>query len=119
MESQREKIAWLILRIGVAFCFIFAAIAGFLDPMSWVGWFPKFARDIIPVLLLLKIWGVFEMIIGIWILSGKQIFIPSLLASFSLAGLILANLGSMDTIFRDITILSATIALSLFSYERK
>lgn len=108
--------AWLFIRIGAAFCFLYAAVAGFLDPESWIGWFPKFTRDILPELTLLKIWGVYEIIIGLWILTGKQIFLPSILASLSLAGLIVFNLGAMDIIFRDVTILTATIALAIKSY---
>ena len=115
----QEKIAWLIIRIGVAFCFFYAAIAGFLDPQSWVGWFPKFMRDLIPELLLLKLWGMYELVTGFWILSGKKIFWPSLLASFSLAGLIVFNFNVMDVIFRDVTILATTIALTIQSYRAK
>ncbi|MSR78541.1 MAG: hypothetical protein EXS59_00110 [Candidatus Taylorbacteria bacterium] len=113
---NNEKIATLILRLGVAFCFLYAGIAGFIDPESWIGWFPRFMRDIIPGLLLLKIWGVYEIVTGLWILSGKNIFWPSLVASLSLAGLILTNLNAMDIIFRDVTILSATIALTIQNY---
>ena len=107
-----------MVRIGVAFCFLYAGIAGFLDPESWVGWFPKFMRDIIPELLLLKIWGVYEIGTGLWILSGKKIFIPSLLASLSLAGLIATNLSAMDIIFRDVTILATTIALTIANFPQ-
>jgi uncharacterized membrane protein YphA (DoxX/SURF4 family) len=117
--SNREKIAWLIVRIGVAFCFLYAGIAGFINPDAWVGWFPKFMRDIVPEMLLLQIWGVYEIVTGLWILSGKKIFIPSLLASLSLAGLIVFNFGTMDVIFRDVTILTATIALSVLNFPSK
>ncbi len=116
---NRNDIANLILRVGVAFCFLYAAVVGYLDPESWVGWFPKFMRDIIPEFTLLKIWGGFELIIGLWILSGKKIFIPSVLASLSLVGLIIFNFAAMDIIFRDVTILCATIALAVQSFPEK
>lgn len=113
MESKREKIAWLVLRIGVAFSFLYATTASFIDPQSWIGWFPSFLRDVINDTALLQIWAIYEIITGIWIISGVKIFWPSLLASFSLIGLILCNFNSMDVIFRDVTILSATIALAI------
>lgn len=116
---NREKIASVVLRIGVAFAFLYAGIAGFLDPEAWVGWFPKFMRDIVPQFTLLTGWGIFEIFIALWILSGKKIFTPSLLASLSLAGLILTNLGAMDIIFRDVTILAATIALTIQSFPKE
>ena len=116
---NRNNIVNLILRVGVAFAFLYAGIAGFLDPQAWVGWFPKFMRDIIPELMLLQIWGVYEIVTAIWILSSWKIFIPSSLASLSLLGLILFNLSAMDVIFRDVTILCATITLAIQSYPSK
>ncbi|MEK7574838.1 MAG: hypothetical protein AAB511_01245 [Patescibacteria group bacterium] len=113
---SREKTAWLILRIGVAFAFLYAGIGGFVDPQSWLGWFPKFMRDLVPEVLLLQIWGVYEIVTGLWILSGKNIFIPSLVASLSLTGLIVFNFPLMDIIFRDVTILAVTIALAIQSF---
>lgn len=112
-KENQEKNAWLVVRIGVAFCFLYAGIAGFIDPQAWVGWFPKFMREIISENILMTVWGVYEIITGLWILSGKKIFIPSVLASLSLAGLIVFNLSAMEIIFRDITILASTIALAI------
>ncbi len=116
---NKNEFANLFLRLGVAFCFLYAGVAGFLDPEAWVGWFPKFMKDFVPELLLLKIWGVYEIVTGIWILSGKKIFVPSALASLSLAGLIVFNLGAMDIIFRDVTILATTIALAIQSFPSR
>lgn len=116
---NQGKTANLVLRLGVAFAFIYAAIAGFVDPQSWVGWFPKSAQDILPAETLLLIWGIVEITLGLWILSGKKIFIPSVIASLSLAGLILTNLGAMDIIFRDVTILAATVALAIQNFPDK
>ncbi len=116
---DREHITSAVLRVGVAFAFLYAGIAGFINPEEWVGWFPKFISDIVPQFTLLQIWDVYEIITGLWILSGKKIFWPSVAASLSLAGLILTNLGAMDVIFRDVTILAAAIALTIESFPRK
>ena len=116
---MNNRLANLILRLGVAFAFLYAGIGGFISPDTWVGWFPKFMRDLVPELLLLQIWGVYEIVTAIWILSGWKIFIPSALASLSLLGLIIFNLNAMDVIFRDVTILCATIALAIQSYPSK
>lgn len=110
---DKNHLASIILRLGVAFAFIYAAVAGFVDSESWIGWFPKSVQDMLPAETLLLIWGIVEIILGLWILSGKKIFVPSLVASLSLAGLILTNLGAMDIIFRDVTILAATVALAI------
>lgn len=108
-----------ILRLGLAFVFLYAAIAGFLEPESWVGYFPRFLRESVGEFLLLKLWGIFEIVLGLWILSGKKIFIPSVLASLSLLGLILANLGALDILFRDVAVLTVAVFLALTSWPKK
>ncbi|MDO8482299.1 MAG: DoxX family membrane protein [bacterium] len=119
IQDKQGRAAQTILRVGVAFTFIYAAVAGFIDPESWIGWFPESAQNMLPAETLLLIWGIIEITLGLWILSGKNIFWPSLVASLSLAGLILTNLGAMDIIFRDITILAATIALAIQNFPKK
>ena len=115
---DNNSLANLVLRIGLAFCFLYAGIAGFLHPEDWVGWFPRFATDAIDGAVLLNIWGVYEIVTGLWLLWGKHIFWPSLAASFSLAGLIVFNLSVMDVIFRDVTILTVAIALAIENFPR-
>lgn len=73
--------------------------------------------NIVPVSILLPVWGVYEIITGLWIISNKKIFIPSILATFSLAGLIVFNLSAMDIIFRDVTIMAVTLALAIKSSD--
>lgn len=116
---NKSGLANLILRLGLAFVFLYAAVAGFLEPESWVGYFPRFVRDLVGEFLLLKLWGIFEIVLGLWILSGKKIFIPSVLASLSLLGLIIANLGAMDILFRDVAILAIAVSLALTSRPKK
>lgn len=117
ITNVRRDVGNFVLRLGVAFAFVYAAVAGFVDPDSWVGYFPNFIRSLVPEYTLLALWGVVELVLGLWILSGKHIFWPSLAASLSLAGLILTNLGTMDIIFRDVTILAATITLAMENYR--
>lgn len=116
---DRDTTAKLIIRLGVVFAFLYAAISGYLYPESWIGYFPGFLRENLSQDLLITGWGLFEIVIALWILSNKKIFIPSVLASLSLAGLIVFNWNLMDVIFRDVTILAATIALAIWSYPRK
>ena len=104
----------LILRVGVAFSFIYPAISAWFNPYSWIGYFPGFILDIAgnADITVLHIFGIFEIIIGVWILFGKNIRIPSLIATVSLAGIILFNWNQMDVIFRDIPIMLMAIILT-------
>lgn len=113
MHTDRAII--LLLRFGVAFAFLYPAINAFFDPYSWVGYLPSFLDGVAPEMLLLHAFGVMEIIIGLWILSGRRIFIPSTLATITLAFIILLNLSDFQVLFRDVPILLMSLALMLKS----
>ena len=109
----------LLLRIGVAFAFLYPAIKAIFDPLSWLSYFPDFMLGIVPDMVLLHSFGVLEAVIAIWILSGKKIFIPSILATLILAAIIIIHSSGMDVIFRDVPILLMAVALAIQAKERK
>ena len=103
----------LLLRVGVAFAFLFPPLNAILDPYAWVGYFPSFVLGIIPDMALLHLFGVVEIIIGLWILSGKKIFIPSIIATALLILIVLFNLTDFQVLFRDLIIALMSFALVL------
>lgn len=105
----------LLLRIGVAFAFLFPALNAFFDPYSWIGYFPSFLEELIPDTILLHLFGVFQIVIGFWILSGRRIFIPSLIATVLLGLIVLFNLGDFQELFRDLSIMATALALTLLN----
>jgi len=109
----------LLLRTGVAFSFIYPPVSAFFNPYAWVGYFPGSVLDIAGSndILLLHAFGILELVIGFWILSGIRIFIPSVMAAVLLAGIILVNLNQMDVLFRDVPILLMAVVLALVSYD--
>lgn len=121
MRTAQEKLVEKVLRIAVAFSFIYPPISAFFNPYAWVGYFPSYLLDLnfIDSLTLLHIFGVTELCIGIWILFGKRIFIPSLLASVFLFAIIVFNLAQIDVLFRDIPILLMALLLCLIDIQRK
>ncbi len=112
----------LLLRAGVAFSFVYPAIAAYLDPLSWVGYFPAFIRDLAGTgneLVLLHTFGLSELAIAAWLLFGKNYFIPSALAALYLGAIVALNLGQMDVVFRDISILLMALAIALDAHGKK
>lgn len=106
-----------LLRLGVAFAFLYPPVSAFIDPFAWLGYFPRFILDLpIEPTLILHAFGVFEIVIALWILFGKNIFIPTALAALSLVAIVLFNVSQMDVLFRDLTI--ATMALALLVFNR-
>jgi len=115
---NEEGIAKLLLRIGVAFAFIYPAVSAYFEPLSWIGFFPGFLRDVFPSeTLLLHLFGLFEIIIALWILIGRNIFIPSVLAAVFLFGIVVFNLSSLDIVFRDIPIMLMAVILAVLHYK--
>src|SRR3989344_8859922 len=111
--AKRGAVEWL-LRLAVAFAFIYPAVSAYLDPLSWVGFFPPFMRNLVgSETLLLNLFGLSETVIALWILTAQRVFIPALIASAYLLPIVLFNLASLDIAFRDVSILLAALALTL------
>ncbi|MEX0652421.1 MAG: hypothetical protein WD153_03110 [Candidatus Paceibacterota bacterium] len=111
---NREHVTDWVLRIGFSFAFLYPPISALANPYAWIGYFPLFVTNIFPdAILLLHIFGVLEIIIALWVLSGKHIVIPSAAGVLMLLGIIVFNFSQMDVLFRDVPILLIGIALIL------
>ena len=105
------RTADIILRFGLAFSFLYPPINAFWDPYSWVGYLPLFAQGYVPDLVLLHAFGILEIVIALWLISGKYVFIPSVAACGILLLIVVMNLPQFPILFRDLSI--GTIALTL------
>lgn len=114
-KEINTPIVWFLLRFGVAFTFLYASIAAFINPIPWLSYFPPFMRALVSDQTLLITWGGGELIIGLWLLSGYKIFIPSVLSSGLMLGIFIFDFHSMHIIFRNVCILSTSIALAIIS----
>ncbi len=103
----------LLLRVGIALSFLYAAIGGFLHPENWIGWFPAWVRELLPLgdHTLLGLFGSVEILIALWLLSGWNIRWSGLIAAFMLLGITVFNLGSFDIVFRDVALALASLEL--------
>lgn len=118
METS-ERVGIFLLRVGVAFAFLYPPIDAFFSPASWIGFFPHFARGYAPDATLLFAWDALEIVIALWILSGWRIFIPSALATVLLALIVLFNLPLMEVVFRDVSIALMSATLAWFAYTKR
>lgn len=115
MENQ--KLPSLFLRIGLAAVFIYAALAVFLDPFSWIGFFPKWLRALAPDQLLLLGHSVSELILGLWLLSGWKTFYAALISALVLVAIVVSSPGMLDITFRDVGLALAALALAALSFR--
>ncbi len=114
-----ERTAHLLLRVGVAFAFLYPPFAAIADPVSWISYFPDFVRAIpIDSLLLLHGFGAIEVLLALWVLSGWKIRIPATIMTVMLLGIVVFNWASIDVLFRDISLVTMTLALALWPQPR-
>lgn len=118
MQSSRDW-ANLALRIGVAFSFLYPPINAIWNPYSWIGYFPSFMPNILPDEVMLHAFGVIEVIIALWLLSGWRIFWPSVASAAILIAIVVFNIPNFEVLFRDLSIAAMSVALAIMSYPKR
>ena len=110
---MRNESSDLLLRLGAALALLYPPLDAVLNPYSWVGYIPQFARGIVPDMVLLHAFGIVEIILAVWILSGRRIFWPCIAATTILLAIVAFNLRDFEVLFRDLSIAALTLALAL------
>lgn len=102
----------LLLRIGLAFVFTYAATEFALDPAAGMHYIPPFISSAVPPLILLRTLEIYEVILSFWLLSGKLHKYAGILAAVTLFGITSLNLASLNVLFRNVAIIFAGLALA-------
>lgn len=112
--------AEFLLRLAVASAYFYPPLAAIVAPDSWIGYVPPFLLDAAGSydLVMLHVFGAAEFLLALWLLLGKRIFIPSVLAGLGLLGIVLFNLSQFDVLFRDVAVAFAAFALAAMHRER-
>lgn len=111
MTIQSSSKTALLLRLGLATVFTYAAVSSFVAPNEWVGYFPQFLQDMVSVDILLPVFSVYEIALAIWLLSGLYARYAALLSAATLAGIVVSNFSLFAITFRDIALIFASLAL--------
>lgn len=113
---SRESIADFVLRAGLAFAFLYPPINAIFDPNAWIGYFPPFTRGYVDDLVLLHIFGVVEVVIAVWLLSGTRMFWPAAAALAMLLGIVTMDFTEFQVVFRDLSIAAIALYLCIKHY---
>lgn len=105
------KTAQLLLRLGIAFVFLYAAIAALVTPSDWIGYLPHFAKQIVSGGALLKVISVYQIMLAVWLLWGRYLKLAAALSAATFLGITLSNLNIFTVTFRDIGLLAMALAL--------
>lgn len=110
---MKHSLADILLRVGVAFSFLYPPYAALRDPDGWIGYFPSFLNGVGDPVVLLHTFGVVEVVLAIWILSGWKVVCPALAAAGILIAIVVFNLPQFEVLFRDLSIAAAALALAV------
>jgi len=110
-KNTNPQLVALLLRLGLAFVFAYAAIDSLIHPNDWIGYMPHMLTGFIKADLLLKIVSIYQLILVGWLLTGRYIRYAAILCALTLAGITATNLGVFAITFRDVGLLAAALAL--------
>jgi hypothetical protein len=103
---------WL-LRIGLAFTLVYAAIASMISPADFADYVPGFVTQFIQLNLFLTIFSIGQIVLGVWLLSAWKGRWPALISFLLMASIMLFNFNAMLVVFRDVAIACAALALAV------
>jgi uncharacterized membrane protein YphA (DoxX/SURF4 family) len=110
------NIASWLLRIGLAAVFLYAGISSLQHPLEWIGFLPTFMTKVVAATTPIKVFAIYELVLSIWLLSGKYLKYCALLCALTLTGIVVTNMSQLITTFRDVGL--AFMALALFFVEK-
>lgn len=108
----------LLLRLGLAIVFAYAAISSFVTPDDWVGYLPNVVTDLVDADILLKLFSTYQLVLAVWLLSGWRQEIVGLVCAATFAGIIISNTALLQITFRDIALLFASLALASLAMQK-
>lgn len=114
---HRKTLPFLLLRLGLAVVFGYAALSSLIDPREWVGYLPSFLTQLAPTTVLLKVMALYELGLVVWLLSGVAARYAGLACALTLAGIVLFNFDLFAVSFRDVGLLFAALALASADWE--
>lgn len=116
---SKNNLPALLLSFGLAFVFLYAGIAALVHPLEWIGYLPSFLGTFIVLTVAIKIIATYEILLGVWLLSGLYRKIAAALTALTLLGILLANFTDFIVTFRDIGLFFAAVALFFMPTEVK
>ena len=106
-----EKYTPLILRIGLASVLLWFGINQLIEPAAWSGLVNEFLENIIPAITLVRINGVAEIVMAVFLILGLFTRIVAVIHALHLL-IIISALGYNDIAVRDFGLMVGAIALA-------
>lgn len=110
------KVVSLLVRVGLAAVFAYAAFDAFREPGAWIGFVPSFSDKFISAKLALDMLSIAQLVLVVALLFNMFIRLAALAAIGFLVGLMVFNPSTFLITFRDVGL--AFMAGALFYLEK-
>ena len=116
-NNNNETAKWL-LRVGLAFVFIYASAEIYLNPANFIKYVPSFILNSVPLDLFLNLFGVIEVALAAWLLSGWKGAYPSIISVAMIVGIVVFNIEHFQVLFRNVAIGFGGLALLVLEIKK-
>ncbi len=105
------NLAKVLLRIGLAGVFLYAAVSALRTPEAWLGFVPGFLTKLVSAKAVLDILAVLQLVLVVGLIVGRYLKVTAALSALLLASIILFNWNSLVVTFRDFGLVFMALAL--------
>lgn len=107
--------ASLLLRVGLAFTYIYASIDAFRKPDLWLSFLPEFMLKLAPFpdITVLHLLSVVQLVIAAFLIFKILLPYTAIVSALFLTGIIVTDLDAFLITFRDVPLVLASIAIIL------
>jgi uncharacterized membrane protein YphA (DoxX/SURF4 family) len=113
MKLTSQSITSWLLRIGLAIVFVYAAVSSLTSPNEWLGFLPPFIATSAFAPTFLILFSIGELVLSVWLLSGKFVEYAAVLAALAFIGILVAQPSAFSTTFRDVGLAFMALALAV------
>ncbi|MDQ4132984.1 MAG: hypothetical protein M3179_07185, partial [Actinomycetota bacterium] len=110
-RRRGDRLASWLMRTGLAFVFLYAAMSSFLHPETFAGYFPSFlpeswATELLPV------FAVYEVLLAAALCTRRLYRLAAVVAALTLGAITASNPDAFNVLFRNVAIACAALALA-------
>ena len=112
-QNSNNNIVWasVLIRAGLALTFFYAAYSALTKPELWIDYVPHFLTVFLPAKLLLDGLSIFQLVLAVWLLWGRYLWVSAGLAASMLIGIVVFNPSLFVITFRDLGLGLAALGL--------
>ena len=117
-DIKQINIARWFIRYGLAFVYGYAAVEIYLHPANFLKYVPPTVQSLLPTDLFLLVFGIFEIFLVLWLISGKKTEYAGFISFALMVGIIIPNTEYFNVLFRNVSIALSSLALTALDYKK-